>query len=356
MEDSRVIDTKFLTITPEMLAITGEIDDFKTRWRLAVSLPPQSLGSLKKVASIESIASSNRIEGNKLTDREVEAMLSNLDRASFKTRDEQEVAGYAKLMDAVFENFDTVPLSENYIKQFHKMLLRFTEKDERHRGEYKKLPNSVAAFDHDGKEVGIVFETAAPFDTPRLMRELVEWTNANLNEKYYHPLLVIALFVVVFLAIHPFQDGNGRLSRILTMFLLLKAGYAYAPYSSMESIIEDNREGYYRALRQTQNTLKKDPDYEPWIMFFLRTLQKQKIRLENKIEGLKDKLTLSLPSVSAGIMSLFNAHARLTAAEIQNLTQANIKTVKKHIKGLVDQGLLQKHGSTKGAWYTKPLR
>ena len=224
----------------------------------------------------------------------------------------------------------------------------------RHRGEYKRLYNTVAAFDQNGKEIGIIFETAAPFDTPRLMRELVEWTSANLNEKYYHPLLVIALFVVVFLAIHPFQDGNGRLSRVLTMFLLLKAGYSYVPYSSMESIIEDNKEGYYRALRQTQNTLKKHPDYEPWIMFFLRTLQKQKIRLENKIEGLKDDLLLSMPNVSASIISLFDVHARLTAAEIQNLTQANAKTAKKYIKELVDMGLLQKHGVTKGAWYTRP--
>jgi len=140
----------------------------------------------------------------------------------------------------------------------------------------------------------------------------------------------------------------------LTMFLLLKAGYSYVPYSSMESIIEDNKEGYYRALRQTQNTLKKHPDYEPWIMFFLRTLQKQKIRLENKIEGLKDDLLLSMPNVSANIMSLFDVHARLTAAEIQNLTQANAKTVKKYIKELVDMGLLQKHGVTKGAWYIRP--
>lgn len=349
-----MINTKFLKITPEMVAILSEIDEFKTRWRFVGNLSPQRLGSLKKVASVESIASSNRIEGNKLTDREVEAMLSKLDRTSFRTRDEQEVAGYARLMDIVFENFEAIPLNENYIKQFHKTLLQFTEKDERHRGEYKKLSNSVAAFDKNGKEIGIIFETAAPFDTPRLMRELVEWTSANLNEKYYHPLLVIALFVVVFLAIHPFQDGNGRLSRVLTMFLLLKAGYSYVPYSSMESIIEDNKEGYYRALRQTQNTLKKHPDYEPWIMFFLRTLQKQKIRLENKIEGLKDDLSLSLPNVSASIMSLFDVHARLTTAEIQNLTQMNIGTVRKHIQKLVNQGLLQKHGTRKGAWYTRP--
>jgi len=350
-----VIDTKFLIITPEMQMIITEIDEFKVHWRHIRGLSPQWLRSLKRVASIESIASSNRIEGNKLTDREVEGLLSMLDRTSFKTRDEQEVAGYAKLMETVFENFEHIPLNENYIKQFHKNLLMFSEKDERHRGDYKKLPNSVAALDHDGNEIGIIFETAAPFDTPRLMAELVEWTRANLNDRYYHPLLVIALFVAAFLAIHPFQDGNGRLSRILTALLLLKAGYSYVPYSSMESIIEDNKEGYYRALRQTQTSMKKERhDYETWIMFFLRALQKQKIRLQNKVAGIMDESTLSLPAISAKIMDLFNAHQRLTFAEIHNLTQINRNSMKKHMKKLVDGGCLVKHGSTKGAWYTKP--
>lgn len=188
------------------------------------------------------------------------------------------------------------------------------------------------------------------------MKRLAEWTELNLKEKYYHPLLVIAAFLVTFLAIHPFQDGNGRLSRVLTIFLLLKAGYVYAPYSSMESIIEDNKNGYYKALRQTQITLKGKPDYDPWFMFFLRTLQKQKIRLEHKIDNLKDDFLMSIPKLSMDIVNLIEEHKRLTTEEIQTLTNANKATIKKHLKNLTDSGYLQKHGTTKGSWYTAQFK
>jgi Fic family protein len=148
--------------------------------------------------------------GAKLTDREVEELLGRLERQDFVSRDEQEVAGYAEVMDAVFDSYTAIPLSENYIKQLHAMLLRHSTKDERHRGEYKKLPNNVEAFDADGKSVGVIFATASPFDTPFKMQELVAWTREALADGAWHPLIVIGLFVVVFLAIHPFQDGNGR--------------------------------------------------------------------------------------------------------------------------------------------------
>src|SRR5436305_1465806 len=116
-----------------------------------------------------------------------------------------------------------------------------------------------------------------PVDTPRFMLDLVTWFAGRLEQKRLHPLLVIAIFTVVFLAMHPFQDGNGRLSRILTTLMLLRAGYAYVPYSSLESIIEQSKEGYYQALRQTQGTIRTDnPNWEPWLLFFLRALQQQK--------------------------------------------------------------------------------
>ena len=148
---------------------------------------------------------------------------------SFRTRDEQEVGGYAETMETVFSSFREIPLTENFIRQLHGMLLKFSTKDERHRGDYKKFPNHVEAFDAEGKSQGVIFQTASPFQTPALMKELVEWTNKELNEKELHPLLIIGIFVLVFLQIHPFQDGNGRLSRILTTLLLLREGFAYVP-------------------------------------------------------------------------------------------------------------------------------
>lgn len=347
-----MINVESLQITPQILALIAEIDEFKGAWRALGQLAPEQLISLKQVATIESIGSSTRIEGSKLSDREVEELLRNIQIRKFGTRDEQEVAGYGEVMNLLFENHEHIPLSENYIKQLHGMLLQYSEKDYWHRGNYKKSPNHVEAFDADGKSIGIVFETASPFDTPFQMRELIEWTNGVFEDKKLHPLLIIAVFVTVFLAIHPFQDGNGRLSRVLTTFLLLKAGYAYVPYSSLEAVIEQSKDTYYLSLRQTQGTLKNEkPDWKPWVLFFLKALQKQKHRLEIKIQ--REQLLLAqLPPLSLQILDLIKSRGRGTIKEMVALTGANRNTVKKHVEALTDAQRLQQKGAGKGTWYT----
>jgi Fic family protein len=164
--------------------------------------------------------------------------------------------------------------------------------------------------------------------------------------------LITAIFIVEFLAIHPFQDGNGRLSRVLTTYLLLKSGYLYVPYCSLEAVVEQNKEGYYLALRQTQGTLKtENPNWQPWVLFFLKVLQQQKNRLEKKIE--KEKLLLTkLPELSIEILEILKSRGRTTISEIVSLTQANRNTIKKHLESLVSNNQIEKHGSTKGAWYS----
>jgi len=335
----------------------SEIDEFKGAWKALGTLAPERLSALRRVASIESIGSSTRIEGSKLSDRQVERLLSaieikNLEIKSFETRDEQEVAGYAIVMEMVFAEADRITLTENHIKQLHRDLLALSHKDERHRGEYKTHPNNVSAFDEQGCEIGIVFETATPFDTPRFMEELLKWTLAQLAEGELHPLLIIAAFVVVFLEIHPFQDGNGRLSRVVTTLLLLRAGYAYVPYSSLESVIEQSKEAYYLALRKTQGTIRtEEPDWQPWVMYFLAALQLQKRRLEDKIAREKIMVEL-LPELSLTILDIARDHGRLTNVQIVNMTGANRNTVKKHLSSLVTAGHLEQHGSGKGTWYS----
>src|ERR1700722_9849211 len=265
-----MLNTDTIQVTQELLALLSEIDEFKGAWRLLGTIAPERLNALRRVATIESIGSSTRIEGSKLTDREVERLLGNLEIKRFSTRDEQEVAGYAEVMETVFRAWSDIPVTENYIKQLHRDLLQYSDKDERHRGEYKTLRNDVGAFGPDGKMIGIVFETATPFDTPQRMTELVAWLNQARELRRLHPLLIIAVFIVVFLAIHPFQDGNGRLSRVLTTLLLLQAGYAYVPYSSLESVIENSKEDYYLALLQTQTTIKTNaPNWHPCLVFFI---------------------------------------------------------------------------------------
>jgi Fic family protein len=346
-------EVKNITITPQMLAQIAELDEYKGAWTGFANLRQDQLNSLKKVSTIESIGASNRIEGNKLSDEEIEEFLSHINIKSFKTRDEEEIAGYSDLMNTIFDNYTVIPLTENHIMQLHQILLRYTKKDERHRGKYKKLPNSVAAFDQDGNEIGIVFETATPFDTPRLMEELIEWTRKNLNDSFFHPLIVIGIFIVHFLAIHPFQDGNGRLSRALTSMLLLKKGYAYIPYSSVESIIEASKEGYYRALRRTQkNIWHSKVDYEPWLSYFLTVLQKQKKHLESKIDIMVNDDT-KLTRNQRAILELFDNKPEWGFSEIAAQLEMKLETVRANIKNLVNNGYLVKYGTTKGASYKR---
>lgn len=338
-------------ITPEILGLIAGIDEFKGAWRALGTLAPDRLSALRRVATIESIGSSTRIEGSRLSDRDVERLLSNLRIKSFTTRDEQEVAGYAEVMDLVFTSWQDIALTENHIKQLHRDLLTYSEKDAWHRGNYKTSPNNVVAFDEAGNELGVVFATASPFDTPALMTELITWFNAERAAARLHPLLLIGIWIVVFLEIHPFQDGNGRLSRVLTTLLLLQSGYAYVPYSSLESVIEQSKEAYYLALRQTQGTIRSDaPDWQPWLNFFLRALAEQVRRLNRKVE--REKLVLAtLPELSLQIVEFAREHGRITMGDAIRLTGSSRNTLKQHFRALVERAHLEQHGSGRGVWY-----
>jgi Fic family protein len=210
----------------------------------------------------------------------------------------------------------------------------------------------VVTTDSNGQQIGIVFETASPFETPEKMRELVEWTQESLNEGYLHPLLVIGIFVLCFLAIHPFQDGNGRLSRALTTYLLMKAGYRYVPYSSLEAVIEQEKQAYYLSLRQTQTTLNlARTNWEPWLLFFLKSLKRQKDNLEIKVNREHILLT-QMPELAQQILEIAQSRGRITMGELERLTNANRNTLRKNLENLVRNKHLQQNGVGKGTWYS----
>jgi Fic family protein len=346
-----MINQNTMTIDAALLKLIAELDEFKGRWELLSRLAPDVLQSLQRVATIESVGSSTRIEGAQLSDHEVGLLLAHLHVDSIRSRDEEEVAGYAEAMGSVFDSWEHIPLTENHVKQLHGILLKFSSKDVAHRGEYKKFSNSVEAFDADGKSIGVLFETAAPFDTPRLMAELVAATRQALTARELHPLLVIAAFVVHFLAIHPFQDGNGRLSRILTTLLLLQAGYRYVPYCSLERVIEESKDGYYRALRESQKSIRTaEEKLDAWMRFFLRSLRKQQEVLQHKVE-LEQRLE-KLSPLSAQLVALVRERGRLTIAEAVTLLEVNRNTAKLHLRQLVENGYLIQNGTGKGTWYS----
>lgn len=341
---------KQVQITTKMLHLITEIDEFKGSWKAIGQLVPERLNNLKKIATIESIASSTRIEGAKLSDSEVKALLMGLNINSLKNRDEQEIAGYADLMNLIYENYQELDPSENIIKQLHQVLLGHSIKDVRHRGEYKKLNNNVEAFGASGESLGVIFQTTTPLETPYQMESLINWLKKSLDEPEIHVLVTTAVFVVSFLAIHPFQDGNGRLSRGLTTLLLIKTGYEYTPYSSLERIIEDNKDFYYLKLREAQTEeLKNTKDLEAWIIFFLECLVKQKNSLKMKVE--KENLLNTLPKLSEDIISILKQYDKLSMGEIVKLTGANRNTVKSHVFNLVKAHKIKQAGKGKGTFY-----
>lgn len=342
-------------ISPEMLRLVAELDEFRAQWKAFKAMTPERLTALRHTATIESIGSSTRIEGSKLTDKQVAELLRNLSSTSFQSRDEQEVAGYAEVMDLIFDSWEQLSPTENHILQLHRNLLSYAAKDESHRGIYKKLPNHVSAFDADGKELGVVFETCSPFETPMAMERLCRWLAQAEADKELHPLLITGIFTVWFLAIHPFLDGNGRLSRVLTTLLLLRAGYHHVPYASLESVIEQNKDTYYLALRQTQTTFgSASPDWTPWLTFFLRCLVRQKNNLLGKMQAAQVQME-NLTPLAAQLMELVDQRGRLTVAEAATVlgegTSRN--TIKASLQSLVKRGWLVLSGKGRGAFYTK---
>lgn len=254
----------------------AKIDELKGRWITGARLSPQVLGRLKRSVLITSTGASTRIEGSRLSDEDIEKLMRDINIQKFTNRDKQEAQGYYELLENVFNSWKNLKFNENLIKHFHQELLKYAEKDEKHRGDYKKGENKVHMVNEAGESVGILFDTAPAYLTPSQMRDLTEWTQKALAENTFHPLLVIGNFLVEFLKIHPFTDGNGRLSRVLTNLFLLQAGYLYAPYVSHEKLVEDNKPDYYIALRRSQKTMTTEKEtITDWLNFFLDMVLKQ---------------------------------------------------------------------------------
>ena len=263
-------------LPPEIWSKITKIEELKGQWISGARLSPQVLGRLKRSVLVTSTGASTRIEGARLSDEDIEKLMRGISIQKFADRDKQEVKGYYELLQNVFDSWKHIRFSENTIKHFHKELLKYVHKDKLHRGEYKKTENKVHMIDAEGKSISVLFDITPAYLTPKEMQELVETAQNAFKENKYPPLLIIGDFLVEFLKIHPFQDGNGRISRILTNLLLLQAGYQYVPYVSHEKLIEDNKADYYMALRKSQKTLHKSKlNIVPWLDFFLSVVYKQ---------------------------------------------------------------------------------
>ena len=300
MAKNNRFDQRLVSIPSELWSKITQIDELKGQWIAGARLSPQVLGRLKRSVLITSTGASTRIEGARLSDEDVEKLMRGIDIQKFTDRDKQEVRGYYELLENIFDSWKSLKFGENTFKHFHKELLKHVKKDETHRGDYKKTENKVHMLNAAGESLGVLFDTTPAYLTPKETQELVEWTQEALAEKKYHPLLIVGNFLVEFLQVHPFEDGNGRLSRVLTNLLLLKEGYLYMPYISHEKLVEDNKPEYYLALRQSQKTFKAESEtIIPWLdFFFIIFLKQSKMAVEllskENIEKLLSKKQLSI--------------------------------------------------------------
>ena len=352
MVNIKRFDQRLESLPANILTLIASIDELKGRWTAGANLHPQILGRLKQSVLITSTGASTRIEGAKLSDSDVENLMKGISMQKFKDRDTQEVKGYYELLKNVFDSWQSIKLNEGTIKHFHQEILKYVEKDSFHRGQYKVTENKVQMVDAKGNIVGTIFDTTPVYLTPIEMQELVEWTIKAIKEQKYHPLLIAANFVVEFLKIHPFRDGNGRLSRILTNLLMLQAGYLYMPYVSHEKIIEDNKPEYYLALRQSQKTFKTENEtIIPWLDFFLTIFLKQS---EMAIDLLsKENIERLLTQKQLAVWDYLQKVDSSTPREISEQTKVAYPTVRQAIDKLMRLKKIERIGQGRSTSYRK---
>lgn len=346
------LDSRLAVVPNSIWSKITQIDELKGRWTGGANLSPQALTRLKRSTLITSAGASTRIEGAQLNDEDVEKLMRGLSIQKFNDRDTAEVKGYYELLDQIFTSWQDIPFSESTIQHLHKELLKHVSKDDRHRGRYKTLDNRVVALNTSGNQASVVFDTTPPYLTTKEMQELTEWTRDSFESRNYHPLLIVGSFVVQFLKIHPFLDGNGRLSRILTNLLLLQQGYAYTPYVSHEKLIEDHKSDYYLALHRSQKTFGTDQeDITVWLDFFLSIiLEQSKQALELLSEANIDKL---LSPIQLRVWEYLQTVDIATPGEIATCAEVARPTVNQVLDKLLKLKRIERIGEGRSTRYQK---
>jgi Fic family protein len=338
-------------INQQILKLISFIDSFKGKWNIVEQKENIYLKELRKIATIESIGSSTRIEGAQLTNAEIKELLDNMEITKLKTRDQQEVVGYYDVLEIIYESYAEIELSKNYIQQLHQRLLRYSTKDDRHRGNYKNLSNKVVANYPDGTQK-VIFNTTEPHLVENEMIDLIEWTNQQLSLNEIHPLVVAGLFIYEFLSIHPFQDGNGRLSRLLTNLLLLKYDYQFIKYVSFENLIEQKKKSYYEALMDGQkDRYSENERTNGWILFFLNSLETLIQRLEQKYDVFKSKGGY-LSERQKKIKEFISKEQPIKLNDlVKAMPEITVHTLKKDLQYMKTEQIIESVGKNRGTVY-----
>lgn len=352
-ENNTKFDHRLQAPAPHILSLVAEIDGIRGEFKGGLRMTPQAITSLRRSVLVTSAGASTRIEGSKLSDEEVEKVMKGLTASKLAERDYQEVQGYLEVLQNVFDSYQTLPLREGVIGSLHNELLKYSDKDKLHKGKYKKTENTVGILAPDGKSIAkVIFETTPAWRAPAEMTELVDWAYSTLEDNRFHPLLVISNFIVEFLKIHPFEDGNGRLSRVMTNLLLLRSGYQFVQYVSHEQIIERRKDEYYVALIKSQETFGTDHDtIAPWLNFFLGVVKEQATKALTFLEEEHTEDTLSPKQYE--VWKYISGVNEAGVAEIVGKTGIALGTVRQSVERLVELGKVKRIGRGRGTRYVR---
>lgn len=330
----------------EILGLVAQIHECKGRQELYLKQKPEELDKLIEIAKIQSTEASNEIEGIRTTNTRLKQLVA--DKTTPRNRDEEEIMGYRDVLNTIHENYEYIPIRANYILQLHRDLFRYSEKGTG--GHFKNTQNYISAADSEGNEF-VLFTPVAPYETSAAVNAICESYNRMIDTQEIDALILIPVFIHDFLCIHPFNDGNGRMSRLLTTLLLYRSGYVIGKYISLESKIAKNKNLYYDALEACQRGWHENQEEPaPFIKYLLRTILAAYRDFEERVDLVREKL----PAVEIVRRAVYGKIGKFTKSDIMELCPTIGKTsVENSIKQLVDRGVLIKHGSGRSTYYTR---
>lgn len=336
-----MININEVRITHDLLMDISRIDIMKGRWPEIKEKKESLLSNMRAQCRIASNAASNRIEGSELRDWEVEKVISGITLPGFKAKDISDARGFVRAISLISDDYELLPFSEATIKRFHREMFNTDE--------YRETDKPVQNILFDKGEPMI--ENAAALEAPRLMRALVDESDILFESKNYHPLIITGIFIFHLLTINPFEYGNGRISRLMITYLLLKHGYGFIEYYPLEVIIEESRKNYLSALKRSQST----KDYGPFLSYFIKTLAKETIRLEAKLnrDDYSDPASDedSLSPLERDILEVVRGAKAMYTAELLAALDYKDPTIKKALRELVKKNKLKQLGVGRGTYY-----
>lgn len=330
----------------EILGLVAQIHEYKGRQELYLKQQPTQLERLVEIAIVQSTEASNEIEGIRTTNTRLKQLC--LDKTAPKNRDEKEIIGYRDVLNTIHENYEYIPIRSNYILQLHRDLYKYSEKSIG--GNFKNTQNYISSTDIDGKSF-VLFTPLAPYETPEAIEKICESFNRIIDTQEVDPLILIPTFIHDFLCIHPFNDGNGRMSRLLTTLLLYRSNYLIGKYISLESKIAKNKVLYYNALSECQNGWHDGiEDPSPFIKYLLQTILAAYREFEERIDIVGEKLS-SYDIVKSAVMNKIGKFSKSDMLELcPTIGKASVENA---LKKLVKEGVLIRHGNGRSTFYTR---